>query len=111
MQDVQGRYVVLRFEFAVQGVEMRRRMIFPIHSDDNSEELTDGRHAAIIKAKGLTDYGYLKLPVHSSLSCRRDGRIVIRRQVSVRWPGISLDPSRIHAEAIDATGRVGTEVG
>ena len=32
-------------------------MIFPIHSDDNSEELTDGRHAIIIKVKWLSGYG------------------------------------------------------
>ncbi len=48
MDDIQGCYVVLRFVLAVKRMKVRRRMIVPIHSNNDSKELTDCRHVSIL---------------------------------------------------------------
>lgn len=43
MNDIQGRDVVLRLMLAINGVEVRRRMVVPVHANQDPEEFTERR--------------------------------------------------------------------
>jgi hypothetical protein len=53
VNDIQSGNVVLRFMLGVDGMKMRRRVIIPIHTNDDPKEFTDG---------GLVGYLGLKQP-------------------------------------------------
>ena len=45
MNDVQCRDVLLRLMLAVNGMEVWRRMVVPVHANQDPEEFTERRHA------------------------------------------------------------------
>ena len=49
VDDIQCHDVVLRFVLAINGMEMWRGMIVPVHPDEDPEEFADGGHVGDLR--------------------------------------------------------------
>lgn len=48
VDDVQGCNVVLRFVFTIERVKVGRRMVIPLHPNEDSKEFAERRHGVIL---------------------------------------------------------------